>query len=94
MSLSLSLMRLLVMLNEPFTHDRVDVVVGGCSKFAMSQLTKVCKVSRSILSPYVADILGAMLEALSMVEPAEFNYFAQRTNARSPTSLTHSQLVY
>jgi len=86
-------MRLLVMLNEPFTHDRVDVG-GGCSKFAMSQLTKVCKVSRSILSPYVADILGAMLEALSMLEPAEFNYFAQRTNARSPTSLTHSQLVY
>jgi hypothetical protein len=47
-------------------------------KFAMNQLTKVCKVARSILLPYVADILGTMLEALSMLEPAEFNYFAQR----------------
>ena len=49
------------------------------SKFAIKSVLQVCETAGELLVPHVPQIIGVLLESLSMLEPQIFNYYAQRT---------------
>ena len=49
--------------------------------FAVQSLLDICRAARSLLEPQVARIVGVLLQALSTMEPGQFNYLQQHVDS-------------
>lgn len=45
-------------------------------QFSLGLILKIVKAAQSSLSPFIPDLVGKLLEALTALEPQEFNYMS------------------
>jgi len=46
--------------------------------FAIGFILKICKIAGSRLAPHIPEIVEVLLDSLTSLEPAQFNYLAFR----------------
>ncbi|KAK5578672.1 hypothetical protein RB653_008345 [Dictyostelium firmibasis] len=56
-------------LNKGISNDSNEV-----KQFSIKQLVRISKSSKQLLTPYIPDMITVLLESLSSLEPASFNY--------------------
>ncbi|KAN0024802.1 hypothetical protein ACTFIV_009211 [Dictyostelium citrinum] len=56
-------------LNKGISNDSNEV-----KQFSIKQLVRISKSSKELLTPYIPDMITVLLESLSSLEPAGFNY--------------------
>lgn len=59
------------LLKKGLSSDVADV-----RNISITQISQICKVANFLLKPHIPELVAILLESVSLLEPAEFNYFA------------------
>eukprot|EP00026_Physarum_polycephalum_P000236 Phypoly_transcript_00236.p1 GENE.Phypoly_transcript_00236~~Phypoly_transcript_00236.p1 ORF type:complete len:1888 (+),score=384.04 Phypoly_transcript_00236:110-5665(+) len=63
------------LLDKGITNDAAEV-----RSFTLNLILKICKSAGPILGPYIPQLVGTLLETLTVLEPQEFNYLSFHTD--------------